>query len=128
MLAGSVEPEQVGRAFRSRGVRIVVLKMAERGCAVLGEGEAFTAPAFEVAMAGSTGAGDRFCGGFLAALRRGFSLERAAEFANAVGALAVGQMGGTQEVKTFAETLEWMASAKRRDAVAVGGDADGGRG
>ncbi|HYM10674.1 MAG TPA: carbohydrate kinase family protein [Bryobacterales bacterium] len=128
MLAGSDEPAEVARAFLARGVRRVVLKMAESGCAVLAEGEQFTMPAFEVAMVDSTGAGDCFCGGFLAALGRGFSLRLAADFANAVGALAVGQMGGTEGVKTFAETLEWMAGAKRRDAVAVGGGADGGRG
>ncbi len=108
MLAGSDEPAQVGRFFRSRGTGIVVLKLAENGCAVSSAEEEFLVPAFEVQAIDSTGAGDSFCGGFLAALSRGFSLRDAARFANAVGAHCVQSMGGTEGLAGFEETLAWL--------------------
>lgn len=109
MLAGTPEPRQVGRFFRERGAGLVVLKMGGRGCAVSAAGEEFTVPGFEVAAVDSTGAGDAFCGGFLAALRRGFSLPMAARFANAVGAHSVQRIGATEGLAGFEETLAWMA-------------------
>lgn len=111
MLAGSADPGQVGRFFRGRGVRMVVLKLGENGCAVCAPEEEFLVPAYGAPAVDTTGAGDCFCGGFLAALRRGFSLREAARFANAVGAHCIQQMGGTEGLAGFEETLAWMQAA-----------------
>ena len=43
----------------------------------------------------STGAGDCFSGGYIAALQRSLSHEEAARIANAAGALSVQQLGAT---------------------------------
>ena len=114
MLSGSDEPAAVGDFFRNAGVGTVVFKMAEEGCVVLSADEEFAAPAYDVASVDSTGAGDSFCGGFLAALSRGFSLRRAASFANAVAAHSIQQIGGTQGLAPFEETMRWMAQAPLR--------------
>lgn len=111
MLAGSADPAAVGCFFRSRGVGLVVLKMAGDGCFVSGPDEEFTMPAFDVPAVDTTGAGDCFCGGFLAALRRGASLREAARFANAVAAHCIQSIGGTEGVADFETTAAWMADA-----------------
>ena len=56
----------------------------------------------------TTGAGDCFVGGYLAAIQRGFSDETAAAFANAVGALAVRQLGAAEALLSWQETEAWM--------------------
>src|SRR5581483_2280205 len=69
----------------SRGVRTFVLKLGPRGCAVYTTDRMIVSPAFEVPVKDTTGAGDCFVAGFLAAHSRGASLDEAARFANAVG-------------------------------------------
>ncbi len=97
----------------SRGVRTVVLKLGAHGCAVYTPGREILSPAFEVPVRDTTGAGDCFVGGFLAAHSHGESLEGAARFANAVGACSVQCVGATKGVRGFAETERWMVSARR---------------
>jgi sugar/nucleoside kinase (ribokinase family) len=112
MLAGSAEPAEVGPFFRRHGAGIVVLKMGASGCAVSAPGEEFVAPAFPVEAVDSTGAGDSFCAGFLAALRRGFSLREAARLANAVAAHSISRIGGTEGLADFDQTVAWMARGR----------------
>jgi sugar/nucleoside kinase (ribokinase family) len=93
----------------SRGVRTVVLKLGPRGCIVYtGSGE-ILCPTFTVPVKDTTGAGDSFVAGFLAARLRGASLEEAARFANAVGALSVQCVGATAGVRSFADTEAWIS-------------------
>jgi sugar/nucleoside kinase (ribokinase family) len=96
MLAGSAEPAAVGKFFRSHGVGMTVLKMGERGCAVLAREEEFVVPACKVEAVDTTGAGDSFCGGFLAARGLGRSLREAARLGNAVAAQCIQKIGGTE--------------------------------
>lgn len=110
MLAGSDDPREVGRFFQSRGVQIVALKLGAAGCAICAPGEHCVLPAFEVPVADSTGAGDCFCGAFLAALRKGFSLQDAARFANAVAAHTIQHIGNTEGIPSFEETEQWIAA------------------
>jgi ribokinase len=56
----------------------------------------------------TTGAGDCFAGGFLAALCRGLSFPEAARVANAAGALSVSGLGATAGLKNWDETLAWL--------------------
>src|SRR6266566_3560000 len=69
---------------------------------------------FQVDAVDTTGAGDCFVGGFLAALSRGAAYPEAARFANAVGALSVQKLGATNGVRTRAETEEWLRTALLR--------------
>lgn len=111
MLSGTRDEEAICRFFRERGVGNVVLKLGGRGCVLSQPGEALRhLPAFSVPVVDTTGAGDCFAGGFLAALYHGFASEDAAQFANAVGALAIQKLGATDGVCSFDETLAWMQS------------------
>jgi sugar/nucleoside kinase (ribokinase family) len=110
MLTGSGDPAAAGRFFHDRGVPLVVVKLGADGCAVSTPGALSRVPGFPVNPVDTTGAGDCFCGGFLVALCRGLSVSDAARFGNAVAAHCVRQVGGTEGVVGFEETLEWMAS------------------
>jgi len=109
MLSGSADAEQAARCMQSMGARDVVVKLGAEGCAVFTPDSAERFPGFEVEVVDTTGAGDCFVGGFLAALSRGASYPQAARFANAVGALSVQKLGAVNGVRTPAETEAWMA-------------------
>lgn len=100
MLTGSADPARAAAVLREHGASHVVIKLGARGCWVDGthiDGHA-------VDVVDTTGAGDCFSGGFVAALERGLSVEEAARFANKVGALAVQKLGATAGVLSWDET------------------------
>ncbi len=76
-------------------VPIVVIKRGEKGARLKAGGKILEAPAFPTKYAESTGAGDTFDAGFVFRFVRGAPLEECLRFANACGALAVTEMGGT---------------------------------
>lgn len=82
----------------------VVKKLGEKGCEVNG----VPVSGFSVEAIDTTGAGDCFAGGFLAAWLRGASLIEAAKVANAVGALSVSRLGSITGLLGYEETLSWM--------------------
>ncbi len=95
--------------LRSLCAGTIVVKLGAAGCLVCpAEGDEIAVPGFAVRVIDTTGAGDCFVGGFLAAMHRGWGLQDAARFANAVGALAVQQLGATEGVVSFENTIAWM--------------------
>jgi sugar/nucleoside kinase (ribokinase family) len=116
MLTGFDDPDAAARVLRDNGARDVVVKLGGRGCVVYHGSEREAAPAFEVEVIDTTGAGDCFAGGFLAALHRGRSYGEAARFANAVGALSVERLGTVLGVRSWEETERWMSTARVRSA------------
>ena len=110
MLTGSSDAARAAQVMREGGAPVVVVKLGGRGCAVYGPDLVIECPAFKVPVVDTTGAGDCFAGAFLAALSRGRSFAGAAKFANAVGALAIQQLGAVEGVRSFEETERWMQS------------------
>lgn len=110
MLTGHGDAEAAARSLRDGGAKVVCVKLGPQGCAVFGEELRFTSPGFRVSAIDSTGAGDCFSAGYLAALQRNLSHRDAARIANAVGALSVQQLGATAGVRNWDETLAWMHS------------------
>ncbi len=125
MLTGARDPEAIADAFLDRGVRVVGLKMGERGCFIKtrapGEaadetpGEApggavgrWHIPPFAVTAVDATGAGDAFVAGFLTGFIHGWEWEKVGRFANAVGASCVTAIGASAGIKSFSETLAMM--------------------
>ena len=106
------EPAAIGRFFRRRGVKVVVLKLGPDGCAVFSEQGDFILPAYDVEVADTTGAGDCFCGAFLAGLIRGMDIEQTAGLATAAAAHCVQKVGGTAGARDFEATKRWMESRK----------------
>jgi ribokinase len=88
LFANAAEAAQVDLAGYSGHV---VVKRGAAGCTV--DGAPF--PAVPVTAVDTTGAGDCFCGGFLAALLRGESAADAARAGNRCGAASVSHAGAT---------------------------------
>ncbi len=109
-LTGVEEPRAVVAKLRELGATDVLVKLGGAGCVVFVGGEEQALPGFPVKAVDTTGAGDCFAGGFLAALHRGKTPVEAARFANAVGALNVEKLGAVKGVRSFDETESWMAN------------------
>jgi sugar/nucleoside kinase (ribokinase family) len=108
MTTGSSDPKTAAQVLLDGGARIAVMKLGGRGCAVYTATEEFLSPAFDVEVRDTTGAGDCFVGGFLAARCRGADLEEAARFANAVAAHSVQHIGAVTGVPSYGAVLRWL--------------------
>jgi sugar/nucleoside kinase (ribokinase family) len=113
-VTGLDDPPGIAVRLRDEGVGVVAVKLGEEGCYVHAETWREYAPAFAVHPVDTTGAGDAFCGGFLAGYLAGWSMERAAMLANAVGAMCVTAVGGTTGIRGMDETLRFLESAPIR--------------
>ncbi len=94
ILSGATEPQAIVAALRARFPgALIVLKLDAQGC-LIGSGSAQIAvPAAPAKVVDTTGAGDSFCGAFLATYLRGGDLEKAAQHAVRVAAWVVGRAG-----------------------------------
>lgn len=114
-LADCRDPDEISAVFMNKGVRNVVIKLGSKGSYLRLEGEkkGRVFPAVKgVTAVDTTGAGDSFCSGFLAAYARGKSPEECITFANATGALCVTAQGATTGIRTYEETICFMEEMK----------------
>lgn len=110
---GERDEERTLQRVLDAGVRVAVLKQAERGCTVAtAAGERVCAPAWAVDAVDPTGAGDAFDAAFVVEWLAGRPLEEAARFANAVGALATTGLGATAALPTRAQVEAFLASRR----------------
>ena len=108
MVTATSDPASAAAHVRALGVQTVVLKLGSRGCAIYAGNREILCPAFAVEVKDTTGAGDCFVAGFLAARLRGADWFEAGRFANAVGALSVQQTGASTGVLSHPEIEAWM--------------------
>ena len=111
-LTGLKEHDQAGAKLLELGAGTVILKLGGSGCEIFTRSGKQRVRAFRVAVKDTTGAGDCFCAGFLAGLHGGLSYTEAARMANAVAGLKVQGLGGVSGVRSYEETVAWMASAE----------------
>lgn len=104
-LSGKDTPEEMASALRGYGIQNVVIKLGSRGCYVQNKEISEYFPAFKGEMVDSTGAGDCFLAGFIAALSEGRELRECCRFAAATALLAVQSVGATTGVKNRASVL-----------------------
>jgi len=93
LLTGLDDDVRACQALLARGAKIVALKRGAAGSILFTDGNQISVPGFSVTEVDPTGAGDCYAAGLTVALLQGWDLERAARFANAVGALAVTRQG-----------------------------------
>jgi len=114
MVTGSSDPATAARILLDRGVGTAVMKLGARGCAIYTAGTEVRCPAFDVEAKDTTGAGDCFVAGYLAASLRHYSSAEAGQFANAVAAWSVQSVGAAAGVRSFEEVENWMHTATIR--------------
>ncbi|HMD83245.1 MAG TPA: carbohydrate kinase family protein [Terriglobia bacterium] len=107
-LTGESEPAAIASRLRESGVKTVIVKLGAAGCYVESPQGSFTSPGFAVQPVDTTGAGDCFAAGFLAAICRGQSLTLAARDANATGALATLGLGGADAAPTLGQLEDFL--------------------
>jgi 2-dehydro-3-deoxygluconokinase len=92
-LLGQAEPEAVVDWAHQQGAKTVVLKLGAQGCLVSDGQRRALVPGRSVPLLDATGAGDCFCGNFLARVAAGADVFDAARFANVAASLAVQGFG-----------------------------------
>jgi len=106
VLTGLIDPDAILDYYLRLGPKIVVLKMGTAGAYLASETARVKIPAFPVTAVDATGAGDTFCGAFLARILAGESPEAAARYASVAAALkcmgygAVAPIPRAEQVRT----------------------------
>ncbi len=110
-IAGKDDPDEIADVFTLNGASNVIIKLGSKGSYLRKKGEekGKTFPPFFIENpVDTTGAGDSFCSGFIAAFANDKSLDECMEFANAVGAMSVMEKGATSGTKSYDETLQFI--------------------
>jgi len=93
-LFGDASPPQTVVRWRDWGAAEVIVKLGAEGCLACDAGGTVAVPAIKVdAVIDTTGAGDAFNAGFIAARRAGQNLTQAAQAANRVAAIVIQHRG-----------------------------------
>jgi hypothetical protein len=93
--------EDLASRLLALGARTAVLKMGRDGCLVAQGADRIRVPALPAKVVDTTGAGDCWDAGFIAALASGESLLTAARIGNACAAFCIEAVGGTTGVPTY---------------------------
>lgn len=114
LLFGRDDPESAARHFVRAGARIVAIKLGGEGSVVMAAGQDTVrhVPAIPVDVVDPTGAGDSYCGGFLAAYCRGADPFLAACHGTVSASFVVEQRGAYAvlpiDVGEAQRRLEWL--------------------
>ncbi len=103
LLTAISDVEEASGTIRDDGVEAVVLKLGREGCAVSSASGFERIPGFHVRAVDTTGAGDAFNAALVYGYLVGWPLEKAARFANIVGAVKVTKIGAGVNVPTKVE-------------------------
>ena len=112
-IAKSENIDEIANVFFNNGVGSLVIKLGSKGCYVkeTKESEPVIIPVYKgINVVDTTGAGDSFCSGFLAAYASGEGFVECARFGNATGAHCVMAKGATTGMKSYKEIKEFMAN------------------
>ena len=94
--------------FFAKGVQNVLITLGGRGVYIATSEKREIIPAYKVQALDTTGAGDAFNGGLVAALAEGKDIWQAADFANALAAISVQRLGTTPAMPWRSEIDEFM--------------------
>jgi ribokinase len=93
LLTGKADYQAGAKVLLKKGVNIVAVKLASKGCYVTDGTESHQIEAFKVKVVDTTGAGDAFDAGFLYGLIKGKSLYECGRIGNFVASRCVMKIG-----------------------------------
>ena len=106
-LSGRDSPGKAADYFHEKGVPVVAVKMGGQGALLSAGGKQEVFPAYEGPVVDTTGAGDSFVAGFLAALSRGESLPGCVQIGNGAGAKCVERLGSSGTLPAYQELISF---------------------
>lgn len=109
-ISGTKTPEDTAKFFLDCGAGTCILKWGAKGSLLTAGDKPVRIPAYKVDVVDTTGCGDSYCAGFLAALSKGWDVEKACRFGTATSALVATGLGTDAGVVNFEETEKAMNS------------------
>lgn len=114
-LSGLTGPADCAKFFIDRGATACVFTLGPGGAYYAHkDGTRIASPAYEVEVVDTTGCGDAFDAGFIAALHHRMDTETALRFAQASAGLVATGLGSDAGIMSFAHTLQTMKDWKIR--------------
>ncbi|HEY1935628.1 MAG TPA: sugar kinase [Acetobacteraceae bacterium] len=110
VLTGLSEPGAILDFYLRLDIKVVVLKMGESGAYLADAQRRIMIPPHHVDAVDATGAGDTFCGAFLARILAGDSPEHAARYAGVAAALKCTGYGAVAPIPTAAAVRAVLAA------------------
>ena len=101
--------ERAARLLLERGAQTVIVTLGANGALIVTGIEATHVDTYNVEVLDTTAAGDAFIGGFASALLQSKSLEEAARYGCACGALATTKFGAQPSLPTRAEVEKFVS-------------------
>jgi 5-dehydro-2-deoxygluconokinase len=120
---GGAAEAQVADAALQNGVEAVIWKRGAEGATCFTAGGQFHAPAFEVPVTSTIGAGDSFGAGFIYAYAQGKPLTDCLRYGNACAAIVVQEVGCAEAMPTLARLEAFLAV--EGGALPIGPSAEG---
>lgn len=113
LMSGASDPAAAAQWLQATGIKTVVVKRGRQGCTIATPQGIIQVPSYPVdTVIDTTGAGDAFCGGFLAATLAGAPIVHAAQMGHAAAAYVIGQLGGHTGAPTLAQVEQLMQDAR----------------
>jgi len=106
VLGGKADYKENAEFMIGKGVRIVAVKMGNKGCYVTDGKESHRIEAFKVKVVDTTGAGDAFCAGFLYGLLKKKNLAECGKIGNFVASRCVMKMGARTGLPKLEDLVE----------------------
>jgi len=110
-LTGLDDPDAIADFYLRLGPRVVVLKMGASGALLATPDDRERIPPFPCTPVDATGAGDTFCGAFLARLLLNDSLATAARYAACAAALSTNGYGAVSPIPRAAAVMEALIAS-----------------
>ena len=112
LLTAREEPDAIADFYLDVGTPLVVLKLGAEGCLVATAGERRRIAGLAVQAVDATGAGDTFCGAFLARIAAGDDPFAAARYANAAAALSTQGYGAVAPIPRRRDVERFLAATR----------------
>jgi sugar/nucleoside kinase (ribokinase family) len=114
-MSGEKSVEDCARYYLDNGATCCVFTLGGDGAFYAHkDGTRLTSPAYEIKVVDTTGCGDAFDAGFIAALHHKMDVETSLRFAQATAGLVASGLGSDAGIQSFDHTLHCMKTWKRK--------------
>jgi hypothetical protein len=114
-MSGQSTPEDCAKFYLDKGAACCVFTLGGEGAFYAHkDGTRITSPAYDIKVVDTTGCGDAFDAGFIAALHHRMDRETALRFAQASAGLVATGLGSDAGIVSFEDTLATMKDWKMK--------------